>query len=243
MHTDKTGYIIFLVTNLIVLLQWGQGWRRGRRAGLGSSGDGTWEFVIGFFSDLKTFPSKVIIPSMYLLSIYFSSSHMSFHNSGLRNKITSLLRSSTCPGVSSCAIPVAKSASITDHLRSGCVVSPRLLTKKLLKGPLWWHGCSSDPVTALVVALSRRGGSLFVYRDGAGWPALLPCIRKIRVSMLIGTQSGIRLHERVPMVKIWGSSKYDQNWTTGKLLNFEKFIFTILHLPLVVVLLLLLLQF
>ena len=53
--------------------------------------------------------------------------------------------------------------------------------------------------------------------------------------MAIGTQSGIRLHERVPMVKIWGSSKYDQNWTTGKLLKFEKFIFTILHLLLVVV--------
>ena len=80
-----------------------------------------------------------------------------------------------------------------------------------------------------------------------GWPASLPYIRKIRVSVAIGTQSGIRLHKRVPMVKIWGSSKYYQNWTTGKLLKFEKFIFTILHLLLVVVvvvvLLLLLLQF
>ena len=37
--------------------------------------------------------------------------------------------------------------------------------------------------------------------------------------MAIGTQSGIRLHERVPMVKIWGSSKNDQNWTTGKFLH------------------------
>ena len=53
------------------------------------------------------------------------------------------------------------------------------------------------------------------------------------------------------MVKIWDSSKYDQNWTTGRLLKFLKFIFTILHLLLVVVvvvvvvllLLLLLLQF
>ena len=49
------------------------------------------------------------------------------------------------------------------------------------------------------------------------------------------------------MVKIWGPQKNDQNWTTRKLLKFEKFIFTILHLLLVVVvvllLLLLLLQF
>ena len=51
------------------------------------------------------------------------------------------------------------------------------------------------------------------------------------------TQSVIRLHERVPMVKIWGSSKKDQNWTRGKLL---KLYFTILHLLLVVDLLLLL---
>ena len=39
-----------------------------------------------------------------------------------------------------------------------------------------------------------------------GWSASLPYIRKIHVSVAIGTQSGIRLHERVPMVKIWGSS-------------------------------------
>ena len=45
--------------------------------------------------------------------------------------------------------------------------------------------------------------------DGIGWPASLPYIRKIRVSVAIGTQSGIRLHKRVPMVKIWGSSKND----------------------------------
>ena len=31
----KLAIFSFLVTNLIVLLQWGQGWRRGRRAGLG----------------------------------------------------------------------------------------------------------------------------------------------------------------------------------------------------------------
>ena len=92
------------------------------------------------------------------------------------------------------------------------------------------------------MCISQRGDSPFVYRDGTGWPASLPYIRKIHVSVAIGTQSGIRLHERVPMVKIWGSSKYDQNWTTGKLL---KFIFTILHLLLVVVVVVvvLLLQF
>ena len=39
------------------------------------------------------------------------------------------------------------------------------------------------------------------------------------VSVAIGTQSGIHLHERVPMVKIWGSSKNDQNQITGKLLK------------------------
>ena len=53
---------------------------------------------------------------------------------------------------------------------------------------------------------SQRGDSPFVYRDGTGWPASLPYIRKIHVSVAIGTQSGIRLHKRVPMVKIWGSS-------------------------------------
>ena len=66
---------------------------------------------------------------------------------------------------------------------------------------------------------SQRGDSPFVYRDGIGWPASLPYIRKIRVSVAIGTQSGIRLHKRVPMVKIWGSSKNYQNWITGKLLK------------------------
>ena len=54
-----------------------------------------------------------------------------------------------------------------------------------------------------------------VYRDHGGWPYIL----KIRVSMAVGTQSGIRLHERVPLVKIWGSSKNDQNWTTEKWLK------------------------
>ena len=52
--------------------------------------------------------------------------------------------------------------------------------------------------------LSQRGGSP---RDRGGWPASLPYICKIHVSMAIGTQSGIHLHERVPTVKIWGSSK------------------------------------
>ena len=94
-------------------------------------------------------------------------------------------------------------------------------------------GCGAEKKSTEV---SQRGDSPFVYRDGMGWPASLPYIRKIHVSMAIGTQSGIRLH------KIWGSSKNDQNRITGKLL---KFIFTILHLVVVVVvlLLLLLLQF
>ena len=48
-------------------------------------------------------------------------------------------------------------------------------------------------------------------RDGTGWPASLPYIRKIYVFVAIGIQSLIRLHKRVPMVKIWGSSKNDQN--------------------------------
>ena len=55
--------------------------------------------------------------------------------------------------------------------------------------------------------VSQRGDSPFVYRDGTGWPALLPYIRKNHVSVAIGIQSLIRLHKRVPMVKIWGSSK------------------------------------
>ena len=49
-----------------------------------------------------------------------------------------------------------------------------------------------------------------ITKDRGGWPASLPYIRKICVSVAIGTQSGIRLHERVPIVKIWGSSKNDQ---------------------------------
>ena len=92
--------------------------------------------------------------------------------------------------------------------------------------------------TAACKCISQRGDSPFVYRDGTGWPASLPYIRKIHVSVAIGTQSGIRLHKRVPMVKIWGSSKKDQNWITGKLLKLKKFIFTILHFVVVVVLLL-----
>ena len=66
--------------------------------------------------------------------------------------------------------------------------------------------------------ISQRGDSPFVYRDGTGWPASLPYIQKIRVSVAIGTQSGISLHKMIPMVKIWGCSKNDQNQTPGKLL-------------------------
>ena len=79
--------------------------------------------------------------------------------------------------------------------------------------------CNHYSETLYINDISQRGFSPFVYRDRGGLPASLPYIRKIRVSVAIGTQSGIRLHERVPMVKIWGSSKNDQNWTTGKLLN------------------------
>ena len=67
--------------------------------------------------------------------------------------------------------------------------------------------------------LSQRGDSPFVYRDGTGWPASLPYIRKIRISVAIGIRSRICLHERLPMVKIWRSSKNDQNWTMGKSLK------------------------
>ena len=75
------------------------------------------------------------------------------------------------------------------------------------KGEVWY------------IYISQRGNSPFVYRDGTGWPASLPYIRKIRVSVAIGIRSGIRLHKRVPMVKIWRSSKNDQNRTMGKLLK------------------------
>ena len=67
----------------------------------------------------------------------------------------------------------------------------------------------------------------------AGWPASLPYICKIRVSVAIGTQSRTRLHERVPMNKIRGTSKNDQNRIMRKLFKFYKFTFAILHLVLV----------
>ena len=51
------------------------------------------------------------------------------------------------------------------------------------------HGHSDEGARLL----SQRGDSPFVYRDGAGWPASLPYIRKICVSVAIGTQSGIYL--------------------------------------------------
>ena len=70
----------------------------------------------------------------------------------------------------------------------------------------------------------------FVYRDGTGWPASLPYIQKIRVSVVICTQSRISLHERVPMVKIWGSSP---NSDYGKVVSFSHFLLVVavvLHL-------------
>ena len=54
---------------------------------------------------------------------------------------------------------------------------------------------------------------MYIYHKGTiaplytDWPASLPYIHKISVSVAIGTHSGICLHERVPMVKIWVSSK------------------------------------
>ena len=66
-----------------------------------------------------------------------------------------------------------------------------------------------------------------VYR---GWPASLPYIRKMHVSVAIGIQSGIRLHERVPMAKIWASSKNDQNRITGKLFTIFPFVVVVLLL-------------
>ena len=62
-------------------------------------------------------------------------------------------------------------------------------------------------VLCMLYANNHKGVIAPLYRDGAGWPASLPYICKIRVSVAIGTQSRIRLHKRVPMVKIWGSSK------------------------------------
>ena len=67
----------------------------------------------------------------------------------------------------------------------------------------------------LCIILSQRGGSPFVYRDGTGWPASLPYIRKIRVSVAIGNPW--HLHKRVPMAKYGGPQKMTKNWTIGKL--------------------------
>ena len=61
--------------------------------------------------------------------------------------------------------------------------------------------------------ISQRGDSPFVYRDRAGWP------HTIGVSMAIGTQSGIRLHKKVHMVKIWGYQPKSHN---GKIVKIVK---------------------
>ena len=86
--------------------------------------------------------------------------------------------------------------------------------------------------------VSQRGGSPFVYRDCGGWPALLPYIFKIHVSVAIGTQSEIHLHKRVPMVKIWGSSKMTKIGYR-KIVKIAKVHFHNSHLVVVVVVLLL----
>ena len=67
-----------------------------------------------------------------------------------------------------------------------------------------------------------KGYRPFVYRDGTGWPASLPYIRKIHISVAIGTKFRIRLHERVHIVKIWVSSKNDQNRIAGKVVKIVK---------------------
>ena len=77
------------------------------------------------------------------------------------------------------------------------------------------------------MCITKGRYSSFVYRDHVGCPALLPYIQKIHISTVLCTQSGICLHRRLPMVKIWRSSKNDQNWTSGKLL---KLIFILLLL-------------
>ena len=58
---------------------------------------------------------------------------------------------------------------------------------------------------------SQRGGSPFVYRDHADWPALLPYIRKIRISMAIGINPESIFTKGYLWSKIWGSSKNDYN--------------------------------
>ena len=73
--------------------------------------------------------------------------------------------------------------------------------------------------------VSQGGGRSFVYRDHVGWPVSLPYIRKIRVSVAIHTQSGIRLNERVPIVKILNG----QNLTTGKLFSLFVVVVLLLH--------------
>ena len=60
--------------------------------------------------------------------------------------------------------------------------------------------------------INENGGKSYMYyvsdncRDRADWPASLPYIRKIHISVAVGTQSNLPS----PMVKIWGSSKNDQ---------------------------------
>ena len=68
--------------------------------------------------------------------------------------------------------------------------------------PLRLHqkGCSHTPIVLSIHLVTKA----FLYRDRAGWPASLLYIRRIRVSVAIGTQSGICLHERIPMINIWG---------------------------------------
>ena len=61
--------------------------------------------------------------------------------------------------------------------------------------------------TFTYMCISQRGFSPFVYRDRGGWPAPLPYIRKIRVSVAIGTQSGILFTKGYLQSKYGGPQK------------------------------------
>ena len=59
------------------------------------------------------------------------------------------------------------------------------------------------------LCITKRGDSPFVYRDRGGWPASLPYVRKIRVSVVIGTQSGIVFTKGYLWSKYGGPQKLD----------------------------------
>ena len=88
-------------------------------------------------------------------------------------------------------------------------------------GPLLYEGSLFSDVYIHCVYV-------YMYHKGAVAPLYIGIVQvgqhrshtcKIYVSVAMGTQSEIRLHERVATVKIWGSSKNDRNLITGKLLK------------------------